>query len=898
MRQRMTDLNLIISDQAEELRGAQQARHAAEQAQAVLREEIRVLRDHITQLNEGLTDRNYLRAQLEKMGRPEDRVHRLEIEFSDREAAHRATIQQLEQSIAERDQRIHQFDTTAAAQADEVREAQQTCHAAEQAQAVLKEEIRVLREHITQLNEGLADHDRLRAQLAKLDSTQDRVHQLEVELGDREAAHRATIQRLEQSIAERDQRIHQFDTTAAAQADEVREAQQTCHAAEQAQAVLKEEIRVLREHITQLSEGVADRDRLRAQVAKLDSTQDRVHQLEVELSDREAAHRATIQQFEKSIAERDRRLSKVDTSTAAQAEELRRAHQACHAAEQAQEVLKEEIRVLRDHITQLNEGLADHDRLRAQLEKLESVQDRVHQLEVELSDREAAHRGMLQQLEQSIAERDQRIHQFDTTAAAQADEVREAQQTCHAAEQAQAVLKEEIRVLREHITQLNEGLADHDRLRAQLAKLDSTQDRVHQLEVELSDREAAHRGMLQQLETSIVERDKRIEKLVPVNHLLREKESEIKEWEKKLTRTVREHEGQLTKLQEQCAAQEQRREQHQLAEHQLREEQRLAKHQVHERDEQIARLQRQLQDLEAVRQNLTADVQRIPEKDEQINRLRKRLREMQAELRAEASASVKGSSALKVTPLAKLTPSAHPTPSTISTPTSAVLAQGSQNSTRQDSHAKPDKSGVASKAKAEPVTKTATDPKPTPETKATPNKAVSGTPVSPAAVISRQGRPNGTGQDSHAEQPKSGATPSPKAELINKAVPSAKQSPSAKVVAPTKPAVSAKATPAGAVSSQAVLNGAGKSSPVVPPKSGNGKNAPKDDLQKINGIGPVFAQTLNELGTYTFIQIARWKPEDIKKISKKLDTDPERIKRENWIADAKKQHFRKYGEKL
>ena len=76
---------------------------------------------------------------------------------------------------------------------------------------------------------------------------------------------------------------------------------------------------------------------------------------------------------------------------------------------------------------------------------------------------------MLQQLEKSIAERDQRIQQFDATAAAQADEVREAQQTCHAAEQAQEVLKEEIRVLREHITQLNEGLADRDRLRAQLA---------------------------------------------------------------------------------------------------------------------------------------------------------------------------------------------------------------------------------------------------------------------------------------------------------------------------------------------------------------------------------------------------------------------------------------------
>jgi predicted flap endonuclease-1-like 5' DNA nuclease len=71
-----------------------------------------------------------------------------------------------------------------------------------------------------------------------------------------------------------------------------------------------------------------------------------------------------------------------------------------------------------------------------------------------------------------------------------------------------------------------------------------------------------------------------------------------------------------------------------------------------------------------------------------------------------------------------------------------------------------------------------------------------------------------------------------------------------------------------------------------------------DDLKKISGIGPVFADTLQKLGTRTFIQIARWKREDIAKIAKKLDTDPERIKRENWIAEAKKQHYHKYKERL
>ncbi|HKE62865.1 MAG TPA: hypothetical protein VKB33_10360 [Nitrospira sp.] len=72
----------------------------------------------------------------------------------------------------------------------------------------------------------------------------------------------------------------------------------------------------------------------------------------------------------------------------------------------------------------------------------------------------------------------------------------------------------------------------------------------------------------------------------------------------------------------------------------------------------------------------------------------------------------------------------------------------------------------------------------------------------------------------------------------------------------------------------------------------------KDDLKKIHGIGPVIERALNKMGTYTYIQIARWTPTDIAKVARKLETVPERIKRDNWIASAKKQHREKYGEKL
>ncbi|CUS34651.1 hypothetical protein COMA2_180001 [Candidatus Nitrospira nitrificans] len=290
------------------------------------------------------------------------------------------------------------------------------------------------------------------------------------------------------------------------------------------------------------------------------------------------------------------------------------------------------------------------------------------------------------------------------------------------------MLEQEVRAQREHIAQLNEGLADREQLRARLEKLETVHDRIRQLEVELSDREATHRSVIQQLEQALTERDQRIEELVPATHRLHEKQSEIKEWERAHARTVEELEDERSKLLEHRAAQEQLRAQHLLIEQRL-----------HERDEQLASLHRELHALQAERHALVNEVRSIPEKDEHIDRLQQRLRDLRVALRT---------------------------------------------------------------------------------------KSV------PATVGSPQARPQ-------------------KAKLSF-------QEGSSRV----------------------------------------GKDAQKDDLKKINGIGPVFAQTLNKMGTYTFIQIARWKPEDIEKIAKKLETDPERIKRDKWIADAKEQHYRKYGERL
>jgi chromosome segregation ATPase len=82
---------------------------------------------------------------------------------------------------------------------------------------------------------------------------------------------------------------------------------------------------------------------------------------------------------------------------------------------------------------------------------------------------------------------------------------------------------------------------------------------------------------------------------------------------------------------------------------------------------------------------------------------------------------------------------------------------------------------------------------------------------------------------------------------------------------------------------------------------GRHKTAPgaqKDDLKKIHGIGPVIERALNKMGTYTYVQIAKWTPGEIARVAEKLDTAPDRIKRDHWISNAKKLHREKYGEKI
>lgn len=71
-----------------------------------------------------------------------------------------------------------------------------------------------------------------------------------------------------------------------------------------------------------------------------------------------------------------------------------------------------------------------------------------------------------------------------------------------------------------------------------------------------------------------------------------------------------------------------------------------------------------------------------------------------------------------------------------------------------------------------------------------------------------------------------------------------------------------------------------------------------DDLEgEIEGIGPVIARKLAELGITRFEQVASWTSADAERIGDQLDFRG-RIEREDWIGQAKAAHLAKYGEQL
>ena len=310
---------------------------------------------------------------------------------------------------------------------------------------------------------------------------------------------------------------------------------------------------------------------------------------------------------------------------------------------------------------------------RSTQEEVTSRQDRIDRLQQELKDNQARSLASQSEFHAQL----ERLAEQETTLAAYANEVRQANAARNKAQQELAVREQEILDMHKRLADADRRLEEVDRLRTKLQDLEPAQGRVHWLEVQLSEKEAQHRHVVHRLEEDLALRDRRLAE---------------------------------------------------QAEHAKR---------LEERELHIAALERRLAQLHSLQAELAGQAKIMGDQEEEITRLRKRLGEVRAALRERSDGS-------------------------------PVLA-----------------------------------------------------------------RPNGPANQLSLQMP--------------------------------------------------------------PPKA----LAPrKDDLKKIQGISPAIERALNKLGTFTYVQIARWKPSDIARIAKKLDSLPGRIKPDHWIAGAKKQHREKYGEKL
>jgi len=60
-----------------------------------------------------------------------------------------------------------------------------------------------------------------------------------------------------------------------------------------------------------------------------------------------------------------------------------------------------------------------------------------------------------------------------------------------------------------------------------------------------------------------------------------------------------------------------------------------------------------------------------------------------------------------------------------------------------------------------------------------------------------------------------------------------------------------------------------------------------DDLELIDGVGPILASLLNEVGVYYFWQVAEWTAEEIDWVESKLKHFRGRIRRDDWVGHAR-----------
>ena len=79
------------------------------------------------------------------------------------------------------------------------------------------------------------------------------------------------------------------------------------------------------------------------------------------------------------------------------------------------------------------------------------------------------------------------------------------------------------------------------------------------------------------------------------------------------------------------------------------------------------------------------------------------------------------------------------------------------------------------------------------------------------------------------------------------------------------------------------------------PINGHEKPQEVDDLKEIIGIGKVFERTLNDLGVFSFRQIASFGVADIARVNAELKEFKGRMEQDDWVGQARELYFQKYG---
>jgi large subunit ribosomal protein L21 len=67
----------------------------------------------------------------------------------------------------------------------------------------------------------------------------------------------------------------------------------------------------------------------------------------------------------------------------------------------------------------------------------------------------------------------------------------------------------------------------------------------------------------------------------------------------------------------------------------------------------------------------------------------------------------------------------------------------------------------------------------------------------------------------------------------------------------------------------------------------DGTGADTDELTDIKGIGAISKERLDHMGVTTFAQIAAWSDDDLEAASAIIKISPERIRREDWVGQAR-----------